>query len=379
MKNILFFFLTAFSSLGFYQADAYKGCEDKRMTELCLTKTVENCYTCVNTEPTKFIRPPVCVPIFHHNLGTLENYPSNKWNCTVYRPDVKEDQNENNILKEICPIDNFITELCNDTDKNGFCMIASYIHDICNADEASNSNSKEVSLESILYESPWGPLSDCNQYFYKEICTNEAAKFCFDCRKFLGKDFFTKNPRYSYYCSPFYKDMNEKESVDWFTKEKYECKRWINPNYKPSSSIQLENIESNNENSLSQINTENGYYPACSGPICQKEGWSWYKTAYGKVWCGQGSCKPFGRTMFVCSYPTNCGKKLDSIEHEDLMEHEFRSMSCGKEKFNCLLRKECRKLIKKLDDCNEDFSCLYQLVSTSENEQFIKLANCILQ
>ena len=401
--KIAFFVLSLLSlfSLG----SAFKGCESKQLNELCQSKVIDNCYTCVKVmNDYGYPHPPVCVPVFHHSYGILDNYPRDKWNCTLYRPtlpepqipdkddedeeDFKEDiveevndevssavidelENEANVVEGICQIDEFIYEMCDKRDNIGFCLIASYIHDMCNI---NTSKSKEVSLQAIRYESPWGPLSDCNQYFYKEICTNKVAKFCFDCRKFLGKELFTQRPRYSYYCSPFYKDMNEKESTDWFTKEKYECKRWYNPNFAPSS-ISTENFE-----------TERKLYSACTGPICRKEGWFYRGDHFGKEWCGMGKCKEYFDNRVLCDFPTNCGKKSNQLlsqnnesnEHNE--EREFQTMGCGSEKFKCMLKKSCRNLVKSLDKCDDDLVCIYNIIvseDTSNNETFQNLVKCM--
>ena len=294
-------------------------------------------------------------------MGALDNYPSNNWNCTVYRPDTDSKQDT---IKDLCEIDDFIVGLCHDENIDGICMIASYIKDLCQQadkeyrdgeedeiteneeiegvedmteevdeiNEVANSNdfddedlglvysspwgkksqcmtpfyqklcsndaikscydcrtsvlsatpkksyyyhchtvssnedevislkwlgeknyecakminhnidSKQVDVKTINYESPWGLQSECNQNFYKQICTHELAQSCFDCRKFLGKELFTRKPQYSYSCSPLYKGQDKKEAQAWLDKEKYECKMWYNPNFKPSS-FRVTNLE----------------------------------------------------------------------------------------------------------------------------------------
>jgi hypothetical protein len=277
MKNVLFFILATFSSIFSVQTvEAFKGCENKRMNEICLSPEVDRCYTCLNVEQSKFIHPPVCVPIFHEHLGALDNYPANNWNCTLFSPQVNKNEE---LIKDICKIDEFISVICKDQDKNGFCLIANYIGDICDKAE------EEYNLDSL-----------------------EDSK---------------------------------------------------------------------------HVITQGAFYPACSGAICQKEGWTWQKTAYGKDWCGSGTCIPFGKSTFVCSYPNKCGKKTTSLDtlHRDidseLLENEFHVMGCGKEKFKCILNKECRNLVKSLKECDEEFGCIYQIVSTNSNDMFIKLANCM--
>ena len=357
--KILFFLLL--STFGLLSNASPFGCQNTNMNELCLSsKVVENCYNCEHLIPQKSLLEPVCVPLFHNNLGVLENYPVDKWNCTLYRPqteindefmsEIGELENESKLIDDVCQVDNFISTICGNEDKNGFCMIANYIDDICHHDEESF-DLKQVSLQK--YESPWGPGSECNQYFYIEICTNRVNKFCFDCRKYLGKELFTQKPRYHYYCSPFYKDMDEKEAVNWLSKEKYECKIWNNPNYKPSMAVESVSSE--------------GLYPACSGPICSKQGWQFQKSDFGKDWCGLGECKAYGK-KYYCSFPTNCGKKTN--------EHDFETLGCGSEKFKCMLKKSCRNLVKQLENCGQDMICTYSIISGTDNESFLNLVKC---
>jgi hypothetical protein len=368
MNKVSFFILSLLSLVT--NVAAFKGCESDQMNELCQTNPVDHCYTCLKVNEEQYPHPPVCVPVFHNNLGVLENYPRDQWNCTIYRPlPVKTTDSEiitnelENITKDICKIDDFIVDMCQEEDKNGFCMIANYIHDMCDSNVETNKNDEEssVKLENIKYESPWGPLSECNQYFYKEICTNKVAKLCFDCRKYLGKELFTQKPRYHYYCSPFYKDMNEKETVDWFTKEKYECKRWYNPNYNPSSF------------STSNYETKGKLYSACSGPICSKEGWFYRGDHFGKEWCGMGTCKEYFGNSVLCDFPTNCGKK----NNLSVNEHNFQTLGCGYEKFKCMIKKNCRNLIKELENCKSDQACILSILIQNDDETFMKLTKCM--
>ena len=78
--KILFFLLSTFGLLS--NASLF-GCQNTNMNELCLSKVVENCYNCEHLIPQKSLLEPVCVPLFHNNLGVLENYPVDKWNCTL--------------------------------------------------------------------------------------------------------------------------------------------------------------------------------------------------------------------------------------------------------------------------------------------------------
>lgn len=386
MKSMLLFFVTAVASI-FASADAFRGCDNTYYNQLCQTEMVNRCYNCVNNMHT-FI-PPVCVPVLNNNLGTLENFPSPQWKCSSYIPQpitepttqidqevqdqTKEDENthqsheedQGKFFKELCDIDEFIYDICDKNDENGFCLIASYVHDMCHQKDNNQAKRFDLTNNALMnYESPWGPLSECNQYFYKEICTNKVAKFCFDCRKFLGKELFTQKPRYHYYCSPFYKDMNEKEATDWLAKEKYECKRWINPNYK-SSSVQ---------------NYEGGQkaYPACTGPICSKEGWTFKETHFGKEWCGLGTCKEYFGNRVLCTFPVNCGKKLTYTQkYFQEFSNKVTTLACNKEKFKCMLHKECRELIRDIQECKNNNACMFSVIVDADDKNFLDLVKCM--
>ena len=58
-------------------------------------------------------------------------------------------------------------------------------------------------------------------------------------------------------------------------------------------------------------------------------------------------------------------------------EHHFRTMGCGSEKFKCMLSKGCRQLVNRLKDCNEDLTCIYSLITSTQNEKFLNLVNCL--
>lgn len=353
MNKLLFFFLSA---LSIFSGQAFKECESDTMKELCESNTIDRCYECKNIE---LKSSNVCVPVFHNNIGTLDNYPVDKWNCTIFRNEDKSYE----IIEDICLVDSIVKDFCHESEKNGFCMIANFINDIC-----EQHNNKLADFKPLTYTSPWGPSSDCNQYFYKEICTNKVANFCFDCRKYLGKEFFTQKPRYHYYCSPFYKDMDEKEAVNWLSKEKYECKKWYNPNFNPSS-LSVQNYE-----------TSRKLYPACTGPVCSKEGWTFKENHFGKEWCGLGKCKEFFGNRVLCDFPVNCGKNKNPNEHliQNKFHKEFQTLGCGLEKFKCMLKKNCRNLIKQLEDCKDDQICMLTIVSQTDDEKFLELTKCIL-
>jgi hypothetical protein len=226
--------------------------------EKCMS--AERCYECVSDNIS------ACVPVNDNMYGTLDNYKS--WNCTLKT----EELSIENLIYDICKIDNFVDDLCNITvgnDDNGFCLIASYINDIC-------------------------------------------------------------------------------ESMDNIKTEKYSFQK----------SFTIENV-----------GTYNDIYPACTGYICQKEGWQFQKTDFGKNWCGIGQCKSINR-KYYCTVPTKCGKYNNE---------QFQILGCGKEKFNCFLKKSCRQLLRNLDDCDREQECIFNLISkNSYNDAFYKLVKCMV-
>jgi len=315
MKSFALFILSALSL--FSVGSAFKGCGSIQMNELCQDKIVDRCYTCIRVENDyRYPHPPVCVPVFQHNLGVLDNYPVDKWNCTMYHPTpvnpqvenddeedvemmekianylsdqdsdkistelIKEDEaideltSEERFIKNVCTIDEFIFEMCHEQDNNGFCMIASFIHDMCNADGSSNDNSRVVSLESI--------------------------------------------------------------------------------------------------------ETQGKLYSACTGSICRKEGWFYRGDHFGKEWCGMGKCKEYFGNRVLCDFPTNCGKKINALSvQSETFQREFETLGCGSEKFKCMLKKSCRNLVKQLDNCDKDLDCVYGVISSTDNKQFHDLVGCM--
>jgi len=368
--------------LGVHTIGSFSLCDKK-----CISSDV--CYECISLDNNM----KACIPTYKKDnylyngdeINELEKYKN--WNCSIYNKEesnIKETESEKSVeelIGELCKIDHFVDELCNITvgnNDNGFCMIASYIDDICNLKgEVSNEHKEDKSSNKDIhiythenYVSPWGPESDCLDPFYKNICSNRLVKYCFDCRIFIGKELFTQKSRYSYDCSPYYNGQNEQENMNWFKNEKYECRKWMNKHFKPSS----------NDNNPSINKIIEGLYPACTGAICSKQGWQFQKTDYGKNWCGSGECKPINK-RYYCSYPTNCGKKINTYQKENDLEDpkEYHVLGCGKEKFKCILKKSCRKLIKRLDECEKDVSCITNLImENSDNNEFNDLVKCML-
>lgn len=331
-------------------------CKTETMNKLCYNyNLVDRCYECtqMSSDVTE------CVPVFHNNLGTLEKYSRNEWNCTLYRPQDYIEQEEEHLdfsedkfVKDICNVDELIYELCDEEDKNGFCMIASYIHDLCeDNEEEHDSNHMETQNYHVSdYISPWGSKSECMTKDYKEICSDRVTKSCFDCRTPTLLSYF-------HLCFPLFASENENALVTRLKKDKWECKKFTNPKFKPSK-----------------------LYSACSGSICQKEGWQFQKTDFGKDWCGQGECKAFNRAYY-CSFPTNCSKKVNSVAKTDEFQRNFETLSCGGKKLKCMLKKSCRNLVKQLDDCDKDVLCIFNVMLTQgpQNDTFQDLVKCMLE
>ncbi len=373
MKSLSFVILSILGLVS--NVTAFKGCENHNMNELCQSNAVDHCYTCIKVNDYKYPQPSVCVPIFHNNLGVLENYPRDHWNCTIYRPlpvdnpmqnDIEEEEEETqeqNFEKDVCSVDNIISELCEHEDKNGFCLIANYIHDICEIRE-EDMETKDYTVSD--YVSPWGSKSQCITPDYKEICSDDMTKSCFDCRTPTLKI----GPIISYYhlCFPLFHSENENALVTRLKNEKWECKKFSNPKYKRSS-LQ---VSSHKEDLFGDK-----LYSACTGPICRKEGWTYRGNHFGKEWCGNIPCKEYFGNRVLCSFPTNCNSKksLSSIQEE--YHNEFKTLGCGLEKFKCMLKKSCRNLIKQLEKCDKDQSCIFSILMQNDDETFLKLTKCM--
>jgi len=372
------------------------------MNDLCQLNTVDRCYTCINTENIAVPHPPVCVPIYQNTLGALDNYPSNSWNCTMYRPDT---DSKEEIIKDICEIDEFIVGLCHDENIDGICMIASYIKDLCqqadkeyreqedDINDTEESEGVEDMIEEIVeinevakynnlddedlgltYSSPWGKKSQCMTPFYQKLCKDDVIKSCYDCRTSVLNIGPVKT--HYYHCHTVSASEEESDALKWLGEQNYECSKMVNNNF---------NSKEKKEVSLTGIML---LYPACNGPICQKEGWSYQQTLYGKDWCGNGECKPYGNRRVYCDVQNVCGVKRSTpinmmsfsrnTEHaDDMFSNHFTAMACGKEKFKCMLSKGCRNLLKEIEKCNEDYACIYPIIMSTENESFNKLATCM--
>jgi hypothetical protein len=361
MKKVSFFILSILSLIT--NVSSFKGCENDQMNELCQSKAVDHCYTCVEVTKETYPHPPVCVPVFHNNLGVLENYPRDHWNCTIYRPTIITDpiqeaiDQTNKLEKEICLIDEFISDLCEHEDKNGFCLIANYIHDICEnkneeEDQSTSYHLKTQNYQVSDYISPWGSKSQCINSDYKEICSDNITKACFDCRTPTLKI----GPITSYYhlCFPLFASENETNLVKRLKNENWECKKFSNPRYKPSK-----------------------LYSACSGSICQKEGWTYRGNHFGKEWCGNSPCNEYFGNRVLCSFPTNCNSKKSLLSIQDDYHKEFQTLGCGLEKFKCMIRKDCRNLVKQLENCKNDQSCILSILIQNDDETFLKLTKCM--
>ena len=362
MKSLAFILISALCFFGI--GDANHGCESEQMNALCQSKVIDHCFTCENTQEQ---RPITCVPVFHNNLGVLKNYPEDTWNCTIYRPKDDEFENQDMLVKDICLIDDFIYDLCDQEDKNGFCLIASYIHDICEGDKYDMEIQNYQNYQVYDYVSPWGSKSECITKDYKEICSDSVTKSCFDCRT---------PTLLSYYhlCFPLFASENESALVTRLKKDKWECKKFSNPKYKPFS-FQVYNVNSNEEQLLG-----GKLYSACTGPICSKEGWTYRSDHFGKEWCGNAPCKEYFGNRVLCTFPTNCNSKksLSSSEHDNF-RNDFHTLGCGMEKFKCMLKKSCRNLVNQLEKCDKDQICIYTVISQSDNETFNKLVECMFR
>jgi hypothetical protein len=279
MKSILFSLISVFALIVPTFSNSEKICST--FDGLCSLSIVDRCYDCVYIGEEK--KNDVCVPIFHKQLGTLDIFPQDSWNCTIFRKEeiTKGENIIDKIVNDICDLDSIIVDVCNHENKDGLCMISDYINDLCN----SQNKGFQLNNNMLGYISPWGSKSQCVIPDYKEICSDSVTKSCFDCRIITYK----LGPVISYYhqCFALMYSENENELVTRLKKDKYECKKFINPKFKPAGEKKL--------------------YPACSGGICKKEGWTFEKSMFGRDWCGLGTCQIIGNRFF-CNFPINCGK-----------------------------------------------------------------------
>ena len=163
-------------------------CTSPNMNKLCTTeKIVDHCYSCRHNDVNMIEH---CVPIFHNHLGALDNFPSKTWNCTLYRPsenteDDNQVESDQQIIDNICEIDNFIYDMCHQQDNNGFCMIASFIHDMCERgselDEESGFGIKNYQVSEHKFET-LGCGSEKLKCMIKKSCRNLIKQFN-DCDK----------------------------------------------------------------------------------------------------------------------------------------------------------------------------------------------------
>jgi C1A family cysteine protease len=74
--------------------------------------------------------------------------------------------------------------------------------------------------------------SQCETPNYKEICSDNITKSCFDCRIISLK----VGPIINYYhqCFPLFYSENETSLITRLRNDKYECKKIVNKNFKPS-------------------------------------------------------------------------------------------------------------------------------------------------
>ena len=140
----------------------------------------------------------------------------------------------------------------------------------------------------------------------------------------------------------------------------------------------LNNSHSNMHTLLDLPDKLNGkLYPACFGRICQKEGWTYRQTMFGKDWCGNGTCLHIGEKVY-CTVEIRCKYTIGNTSEINFnLEKNFVTMGCGTEKFKCMLKKSCRNLVREVENCNQDQSCVYNIVTGTHNEDFLKLFSCL--
>ena len=101
-----------------------KGCDNELMTRLCNSKTVQDCYSCIHIDRDV----EICVPVYNHQLGTLDRFPSGEWNCSIHRhiqpvpPIIEEKEDKSEELIDV------ISDVLDEED------VVNYIENISNND-----------------------------------------------------------------------------------------------------------------------------------------------------------------------------------------------------------------------------------------------------
>ena len=155
MKKLFFFLLSA---LSVFSVGAHRGCDTKNYNELCMSQSIDHCYSCKSVED--YI-PTICVPVFKDNLGTLENYSRDDWNCTLYSPTLNTNKESNNYLKDLCYVQPFFQTICEFTNDKTMCYSSKLLTDFC----SGHADLKEqiCDVDEALYNM-------CNQTDHDGIC-----------------------------------------------------------------------------------------------------------------------------------------------------------------------------------------------------------------
>lgn len=196
MKKLFFFLLSA---LSVFSVGAHRGCDNQKYNELCMSQDIDHCYSCKNVVDQV---PSICVPVFKDNLGTLENYNRNTWNCTLYSPTLNSNKETNHFFKDLCTVQPFFKEMCDYSNDKTMCYSAKLLNDfcdghdhlkeqICDVDEAlynmcNNTDDNGICMTASIihyyciqdYEGLKNELCKIEDYAYKMCNTKDQNMFC---------------------------------------------------------------------------------------------------------------------------------------------------------------------------------------------------------
>jgi len=124
-----------------------------------MSQDIEHCYTCKNVED--YI-PTICVPVHKNNLGTLENYSRDIWNCTLYSPSINSVEETNNVFfKDVCKSQPFFQSFCDFSNDKHICYVSKLLEDFCSG--RAHLKEQICDVDEALYDM-------CNRTDHNGIC-----------------------------------------------------------------------------------------------------------------------------------------------------------------------------------------------------------------
>jgi hypothetical protein len=157
MKSLLF---TLFGIIALFTPSLSFDCKNEKMNELCLSPAVDCCYTCVKNvvrhDEVVDHKLSICVPVFHNQLGALDNYPSKEWNCTLFRHNPSSDNDHSHPVDPLPPVVDDEEQFDNDVEDEIDTIddVVDMIFDSIN----HNIKSENYETEGILFPACFGPI-----------------------------------------------------------------------------------------------------------------------------------------------------------------------------------------------------------------------------